>query len=144
MAVSSGGGHWVQLLRLTPAFDNCDVTFVTVNRSYRSQVPGHRFYAVHDATRWSKISLIKMAFALAFIMLKERPEVVVSTGAAAGYVALRIGRFIRARTIWLDSVANVEHLSMSGQKMGPYADLWLTQWQHLAMPNGPHCLGTVL
>jgi UDP-N-acetylglucosamine:LPS N-acetylglucosamine transferase len=144
MAVSSGGGHWVQLLRLTPAFDNCDVTFVTVNRSYRSQVPGHRFYAVTDANRWTKIALIKAAFALAFIMLKERPDVVVSTGAAPGYLALRIGRFIHARTIWLDSVANVEQLSLSGQKMGPYADLWLTQWQHLATPNGPRCLGTVL
>ena len=134
----------MQLLRLAPAFDSCDVTFVTVNRAYRSQVPGHRFYAVNDATRWNKLALIRMTLALAFIMIKERPEVVVSTGAAPGYVALRIGRFIRARTIWLDSVANVERLSMSGEKMGRYADLWLTQWEHLARPNGPHCLGTVL
>lgn len=134
----------MQLLRLAPAFDSCDVAFVTVNRAYRSQVSGHRFYAVNDATRWNKLALIKMTLALAFIMIKERPDVVVSTGAAPGYVALRIGRFIRARTIWLDSVANVERLSMSGEKMGPYADLWLTQWQHLATPNGPRCLGSVL
>lgn len=144
MAVSSGGGHWVQLLRLAPAFDSCDVAFVTVNHAYRSQVSGHRFYAVNDATRWNKIALIKMTLALAFIIIKERPDVVVSTGAAPGYVALRIGRFVGARTIWLDSVANVERLSMSGEKIGPYADLWLTQWQHLATPKGPHCLGTVL
>ena len=31
LAVSSGGGHWVQLLRIAPAFENCDVTFVTVH-----------------------------------------------------------------------------------------------------------------
>ena len=144
MAVSSGGGHWVQLLRLAPAFNSCDVAFVTVNRAYRSQVSGHRFYAVNDATRWNKLALIRMTLALAFIMIRERPDVVVSTGAAPGYVALRIGRLMRARTIWLDSAANVERLSMSGEKMGPYADLWLTQWEHLATPDGPQCLGTVL
>jgi hypothetical protein len=30
MAVSSGGGHWIQLLRVSPAFSGCDITFVTV------------------------------------------------------------------------------------------------------------------
>ena len=92
MAVSSGGGHWVQLLRVSPAFANCDVTFVTVHASYRPQVADHRFYAVNDATRWNKLGLIRMALKLAWIILKERPEVVISTGAAPGYVALRIGQ----------------------------------------------------
>ena len=36
MAVASGGGHWVQLLRLTPAFVDLDLVFVTVNEAYRS------------------------------------------------------------------------------------------------------------
>jgi hypothetical protein len=38
LAVSSGGGHWVQLLRLAPAFKGHDVVYVTVNRNYRGQV----------------------------------------------------------------------------------------------------------
>ena len=33
LALSSGGGHWVQLLRLRPAFDDgCEVTFATVDK----------------------------------------------------------------------------------------------------------------
>lgn len=144
MAVSSGGGHWVQLLRVAPAFVRCDVTFVTVHGSYRSQVAGHRFYTVNDATRWNKVGLITMTLKLASIIWKEKPEVVVSTGAAPGYVALRLGRLMGARTIWLDSIANIERLSMSGQKIGPHADLWLTQWQHLATAEGPHYVGSVL
>ena len=134
----------MQLLRVMPAFAGCDVAFVTVHESYRSQVPGHRFYVVNDATRWNKVGLITMALRLASVMWKEKPNVVISTGAAPGYVALRLGRLLGARTIWLDSIANIERLSMSGQKIGRRADLWLTQWPHLAKSDGPHYEGSVL
>jgi hypothetical protein len=144
LAVSSGGGHWVQLLRVSSAFESSDVTFVTVHESYRSQVPNHKFYVVNDANRWNKLGLIRAARRLAWIVWNEKPEIVISTGAAPGYIALRLGRMMGARTIWLDSIANVEELSMSGLRIGRYADLWLTQWPHLARPEGPHYAGSVL
>jgi hypothetical protein len=144
LAVASGGGHWVQLLRIIPAFEDCDVAFVTVHESYREQVPNFRFYAINDASRWNKLGLIKTACNLACIIWKEKPDFLVSTGAAPGYIAMRLGRMMGARTIWLDSMANVDELSMSGRKIGRYADLWLTQWPHLARPEGPHYAGSVL
>lgn len=144
LAIASGGGHWVQLLRLLPAFDGCDVAFVTVNDAYRSQVSYHRFYSITDATRWNKLKLVSMALHLAWIMLKERPDVAISTGAAPGYVGLRLARMLGAKTIWIDSIANVEELSLSGKRIGRYADLWLTQWPHLARPAGPRYYGGVL
>ncbi|WP_245471098.1 UDP-N-acetylglucosamine--LPS N-acetylglucosamine transferase [Bradyrhizobium genosp. SA-3] len=144
LAVASGGGHWVQLLRIRDAFEGCEVIFVTVHESYRAQVPGHKFYVVNDANRWTKFKLLKTAKSLTSIILHERPDIVVSTGAAPGYLALRLGRMMGARTVWLDSIANVEHLSMSGFRIGHSADLWLTQWPHLARPEGPHYEGSVL
>ena len=144
LAVSSGGGHWVQLLRIRAAFENCDVVFATVHDSYRSQVPDHKFYVVNDSNRWNKLALLRTAYKLAWIFWKERPDIVVSTGAAPGYIALRIARLLKKRTVWLDSVANVEQLSLSGLKIGRYADLWLTQWPHLAKPGGPQYGGSVL
>ncbi len=144
LAVASGGGHWVQLLRLLPAFDGHDVAFVTVSDAYRSEVSGRRFYAVNDATRWNKFGLLLLALRLLRIIRRERPEVIISTGAAPGYLALRLGRWYGARTVWIDSIANVEKLSLSGQRIGRHADLWLTQWPHLARPEGPHFAGAVL
>ncbi len=144
LAVSSGGGHWVQLLRLQPAFDGHRVTYVTVHPAYREDVPGERFRAINDGTRWSKAKLALMAIRLLWIVLVERPNVVISTGAAPGFFALRLGKLMGARTIWVDSIANVEQLSMSGQLVRPHADLWLTQWPHLAGPAGPHYLGGIL
>jgi UDP-N-acetylglucosamine:LPS N-acetylglucosamine transferase len=144
LAVASGGGHWVQLLRLVPALESSDVAFVTVSETYRSQVPRGRFYVVPDATRWNKLKLVWMAIKVLSVIARERPDVILSTGAAPGFLALRIGHLLGARTIWVDSIANVEQLSMSGRKIGSHADLWLTQWPHLARAEGPHYVGAVL
>lgn len=145
LALSSGGGHWVQLLRLRPAFANCDVVFATVNEGYRANLAaGSEFRIIPDANRWNKLGLLKVLFAIFRLLWRERPDVVISTGAAPGYFAVRIGNLLGARTIWVDSVANGEELSLSGQKAGPHAALWLTQWAHLAKPGGPHHHGSVL
>ena len=144
LAISSGGGHWVQLLRLRPAFDDQDVAYVTVHRDYASDVPGCRYFVINDATRWNKVGLVRMAIRLVMIFLRFRPHVVVSTGAACGYFALRFAKLMGARTIWIDSIANVEELSMTGRLVRPYADLWLTQWPELSCPDGPDFQGAVL
>ncbi|HWO35935.1 MAG TPA: hypothetical protein VNO32_44665 [Candidatus Acidoferrum sp.] len=144
LAVASSGGHWTQLLRILPALTSSEIVFVTVLQSYRSQVPENRFYFVNDANRWNKLRLITLAIRVAWIIGKERPDVVVSTGAAPGYFALLFGRLFGARTIWIDSITNIERLSMSGSLVGRHADLWLTQWPHLARPEGPHFGGSVL
>lgn len=144
LAVASGGGHWVQLLRLAPAFADCEVVFVTVQEAYRWDVEGHRFYSITDATRHTKLQLIRTVLELFWIVLKERPDVVISTGAAPGFVATVLGKLSGAKTIWVDSIANVEQLSMSGRLAGRYAHLWLTQWPHLATKEGPQFRGAVL
>lgn len=144
LAVASGGGHWVQLLRLLPAFADMDVVFVTVDKLYQDQVAGSKLYVVRDATRWNKFGLVLMASQLAWVMLRERPAAVISTGAAPGFVAVVLGWLIGARTIWLDSIANLECLSLSGMRAGRFADLWLTQWPHLSRAKGPHYVGSIL
>ncbi len=144
MAISSGGGHWVQLLRLRPALEGSDTLFVTVNEGYRSDVEGSPFRVITDATRWEKLRLVWCSIQILWILILERPDVILSTGAAPGYLAIRMGRLFGAKTIWLDSIANVETLSLSGQRIGRYADLWLTQWEHLNTPEGPYFKGSVL
>jgi UDP-N-acetylglucosamine:LPS N-acetylglucosamine transferase len=144
LAVSSGGGHWVELIRIAPAFEGHDVAFATVDRTYLSGAGAARFYTFRDVTRWDKLRWVQTISKLIWILLRERPDVVISTGALPGYFALRLAKWFGARTIWLDSLANVEELSMSGQKIAKHADLWLTQWPHLAKQNGPLYRGTVL
>ena len=144
LAVASGGGHWVQLLRMLPAFAGSEIVYVTTLGSYRQHVAPSRFYVVCDGNRWNKIRLLRMALKILYVIVRERPNVVISTGAAPGYFALRIGKWFGATTIWVDSIANAEKLSLSGARIGPHADLWLTQWPHLARADGPRFEGAVL
>lgn len=144
LGVSSGGGHWVELLRLFPAFAGHDLVLVTVDQAYRSEAGAARFYAVRDVTRWDKWRWPQTLLKLLWIFVRERPDVVISTGALPGYFALRLAKLFGARTIWLDSIANVDELSMSGKMIGSHADLWLTQWPHLATADGPLYRGSVL
>jgi UDP-N-acetylglucosamine:LPS N-acetylglucosamine transferase len=132
LAVASSGGHWVQLRRLSPAFEGHDVAYLTTDPGHRDEVGGARFHTVVDANRWERVKLVRSALKTLWVLLRERPDVVVSTGAAPGYLALRLGKLLGARTAWIDSVANVEELSLSGQMASRQADLCLTQWSHLA------------
>lgn len=144
LAVASGGGHWVQLMRIRPAFADADVTYVTVRPTYAGDVPDEKFRVVPDATRWNKFKLIVMATRLLWIVATVRPHVVISTGAAPGYFALRFGRWFGARTCWIDSVANAEELSLSGRKVMPYATCVLSQWPDVAFAAGVDHAGSVL
>ena len=151
LAVASGGGHWVQLRRLVPAFSGHEVVYVTIHDVYKTDVPGEKIYIVNDATRWDRIGSLKLALRILWIVLRERPHAVVSTGAAPGCYAIIFASFLGAKTVWLDSVANIEQMSMSGMMVRRYSGLWLTQWEHLstsaadALPgsDGPEFAGKV-
>lgn len=111
------------------------MAYLTTDPGHRDDVAPARFYAVSDANRWSKFTLLLSALQILWVLLRERPDVVISTGAAPGYCAIRWAKWLGAHTVWVDSVANVAELSLSGRMASRKADLCLTQWPHLA--GGP-------
>lgn len=144
LLVASSGGHWIQLNRLLPAFEGCEKYFVTTEPNYRTTIGDNTFLLVPDASQWNKLRVLWLALVTLKHVLKVRPDIVVTTGAAPGFFAVMFGKKIGAKTIWLDSIANVDELSLSGKMAEKYADLWLTQWEHLAVPGGPRFVGAVL
>ena len=140
-------------MRLRPAWSGMNVTYVGTDPGLealiRERAPeppenSFQFHHVVDANRWTKMKLLKQLFQLLFIILRTRPHVIITTGAAPGYFALRIGKLLGARTIWVDSIANAEEMSLSGYRVQKFADLWLTQWEHLATSEGPDYKGSVI
>jgi UDP-N-acetylglucosamine:LPS N-acetylglucosamine transferase len=153
LAVASAGGHFIQLCRLMPALRGCEVAFVTTDPALHVEVASKAnecglgtssFHVTTEANRWQKARLVRAGIEIALILMKVRPTVVITTGAAPGYLALRLAALIGIRTVWIDSIANAEALSLSGRKAGKHADLWLTQWEHLTQPDGPHYRGSVV
>ena len=145
LALASAGGHWVQLQRITPAFAGWDIAFACTDPHYGDDIPGQRYYTISDANRFTRHRLPLAALQICWIIRRERPDLIISTGAAPGLIALLLGKLVfRRRTIWIDSMANADRLSTSGRLAGRLADLWLTQWPHLAEADGPQFWGPVL
>ncbi|PIE22359.1 MAG: UDP-N-acetylglucosamine--LPS N-acetylglucosamine transferase [Planctomycetota bacterium] len=151
LAISSGGGHWVELRRLSRAFEGCHVTWCTTHPDYREDLSAEagdnspRFFWVPEANRMRKLRMIGQFFSVFWVLLRVRPGVIVSTGSSPGFFAVCIGKLLfRAKTVWVQSIADTEGMSRSGKLAGRFADLWLTQWEHLAQPEGPHYHGAIV
>lgn len=144
LAVASGGGHWDQLMQLRSVFDRFDTTYVSTNADLATRDGVTGMLVIPDANRNRPLDAARSLATAMAIVRRVRPAVVISTGALPGLFCLAAGRLHGARTIWLDSLANAEQLSMSGRMAGRFATLWLTQWEHMAAPGGPVYSGSLL
>jgi exopolysaccharide biosynthesis glucuronosyltransferase PssD len=143
LLVASGGGHWAELKRCMGAFDSSRCVVITTRSFGRADVDCDRHFVVPEASRWSKRDLLRQAWEISGLVKRIRPRLVVSTGAAPGYWAIRFGKQRSARTVWIDSLANAAEISLSGRKAAHFSDRWLTQWPHLAVEGGPEFAGAV-
>jgi UDP-N-acetylglucosamine:LPS N-acetylglucosamine transferase len=132
LCVASTGGHFVQLMQILSGLEGCDVHVVTTYDGDRTASDPWDHYTVPDSSRWSRWSVVRSAVRLTILIWRLRPAVLVTTGAAPGYLALRIARFFGARTLWIDSAANVDEVSLAGRMAHAHADEFLVQWPHIA------------
>lgn len=144
MAVASGGGHWQQMMALRPAFAGCAAFYVTTIAGLPEQFDAHPSRIVRDCNRNEPVATLICTLGLLRVVLVQRPDVVVSTGALPGVIALALGRLVGARTVWIDSIANSEEMSMSGRLARRVAHLWMSQWPHVAAESGAEYAGSVL
>jgi hypothetical protein len=135
LAIASVGGHWIELLRIMPLFKGKKVTFISNKSSLSDTVKGYKFLTVPDANRNNVLKLLKCVASIFGLILFLRPQVIITTGAAPGLLGILIGKFLGIKTIWIDSIANAEKLSLSGLIALWLADRVYTQWEHLANPK---------
>jgi hypothetical protein len=144
LAVASGGGHWVQMQRLRPALENWDTNYATVGPCDPTVVAPAPVFLLPDANARTPFRMLWLLVRVAWLVLRLRPDMVITTGAAPGYWAVRLGRLCGARTIFLDSIANAEKLSLSAHLAFGKADVTLTQWPEVAASSGAQYWGAVV
>jgi len=144
LAVSSGGGHWVQMQRLKSAFEGAEVHYATTDPTVAAEIRSGRVHVYPDANKETPVKLALCLARLAWIVLRVRPDAIVSTGAAGGLIAIRLGRLIGARTMFIDSIANARELSVSARLALGVADRVLSQWPSVAERTGADYRGAVL
>ena len=138
----SGGGHVRQILDLEPAWSTHDYFFVTEDTVLgRSVATQHRTHFVpHYAAGQVRMQGplkplwggLRNAFRSATIMLRERPDVVVSTGAGAVFFAVLWARLLGARVVVVDSFARFDRPSLFARLAQPLAHDLVVQSAALA------------
>lgn len=144
LAAASGGGHWEQLMLLRPTLAQYDIRFATTEPAVAVQHGIAGAERLPDCNQNMPFRSALCALAALRVVLRHRPRIVISTGAAPGFFCILAGRLIGARTLWIDSVANGEELSMCGKLSKRFAHECWTQWEHLAGPDRPRYHGAVL
>jgi UDP-N-acetylglucosamine:LPS N-acetylglucosamine transferase len=132
LAVASGGGHVVELLRLQPAFEGHDLVYMSTQESYAASFAGAQYVTVPDISRWNPLRIPIVLTKMFRTMARIRPDVVLTTGAAPGVLALFIGWLMGAKTIWVEASCHTEQISISGKICLLFASRVYTQWPHLA------------
>lgn len=122
-----------QLLALTESWNRHETFCVTTTEVVREKLS--RFgtvYIVGECNRQYPLRVVRVLAKCIKILLKEKPDVVLSTGAAAGCMLCLLAKVLGAKVIWIDSITNVERISLSGRMVRYVADLFLVQWPELA------------
>ena len=134
LAISSPGGHWVQLNRICGRLSSeHSIVYASPRSQYQlDSSEGETVHNIVDASADTKWMLVPLMAQIAVLIIRERPRIIISTGAAPGVVAMLLGRVLRIRTIWVDSIANVQSLSSSGAMALRFSDVILTQWESLS------------
>jgi len=130
---ASSGGHLTQLLKVKDVWQGYEVFCVSSAAIVREKLERFgRTYIVNECNRKHPVKSLRVLFQCLSISVKERPSVVISTGAAPGILMCLTARLFSAKIVWLDSIANTERLSMSGRMVRPFAGLMLSQWPDVA------------
>lgn len=121
-----------------------DIRYATTDSAIARQHGVGQAEILPDCNQNMPIASARCAVAALRIVARIRPDVVISTGAAPGFFCILFGRMLGAKTLWIDSVANGEELSMCGKLSKRFAHECLTQWEHLSARPSPKYRGAVL
>ena len=137
--VGSSGGHLAQLIALRPFWLNEDRFWVTFDTpDARSLLAEERVFWCHHPTNRNLWNLVRNTILAARLLFRERPRLVVSTGAGAAIPFFWLGALLRIRTVFIEVIDRIDHPTLTGRLVAPVATAVLLQWpeQLRAYPRG--------
>ena len=125
------GGHLTQALTLAKDLKKHEIFFVTsYSGRFRTSNLKWKFYHVINPAR----NLLKFVilFVQAFlIIIKEKPDAIISTGSNIPIPFFLLGKIMRKRLVYIESISRVSKPSLSGKMLYPLSDMFFVQWEHL-------------
>jgi UDP-N-acetylglucosamine:LPS N-acetylglucosamine transferase len=146
MFVASNGGHLAQLLALQTWWSGRERIWVSFDKpDARSQLKDERTVWAHWPTTRNVPNLLRNFVLAVRTMRKERPEVVVSTGAAVALPFFIIARLMGVPTIFIEVYDRLDSRTLSGRLCRPFSTHFLVQWpEQEALYPGSTVVGPLL
>ena len=131
---ASLGGHLEEIAKLVELGNQYDIFLVTEKGGFIELNFCKRVYYLSQINRKEILflpKLIKNFFQSFHILLKEKPDNIISTGALVTFPICLLGKLMRKRVIYIESFARVDTASLTGKLMYRIADLFIVQWEEL-------------
>lgn len=143
---ASSGGHYEQLLMLRPLMDKYDSFVITEETLYKSELQGKKTYYLKQVNRREKTFLFCMlinTIRSLNIYIREKPDVVISTGVLAVIPICLIAKLFGRKLIYIESFAKVTSSTLSGKLLYKFADRFYVQWEPMleVFPNAVYLGG---
>jgi len=135
--VCSAGGHLAEISHLKKCYSKYPHFFITFERiDTKNLADREKVYFIEDPSR-SPIKFLRSLFQSLRILNKERPSVIMSTGAGIAVAPCYIGKLIfKSKIIFFESFCRIEEPSLSARLIYPIADLFFVQWKDLLKKYG--------
>lgn len=141
--VCSSGGHLKQLQAIKSGLTVKPHFFISTTEVEDTEAETHNV-VFQDCSLKTPLLLAVCTLQTLRFMLKHRPSLVVSTGAAPGGIAIFLAkRIFKSKTIWIDSMANTKVPSKTGKLVKRYCDVWISQWQDIAISQSGTYIGKI-
>lgn len=130
--VTSSGGHLAQLHLLKDSWKNYDRFWVTfdkddANTLLKEEVVHHCYYPTNRSVK----NTIKNTWLAIKLLTKERPDVIISTGAAVAVPFFYIGKLFGCKTVYVEIFDRIDTPTLTGKLVRPVTDEFIVQWESM-------------
>jgi UDP-N-acetylglucosamine:LPS N-acetylglucosamine transferase len=133
LLVASSGGHLIELLELAGAYDRACRHWVTFDKlDAHVLLAGESVVYAYSPTNRHIGNLVRNGFLAFRLLARLRPDAVITTGAGVGVPFIYAARLLGIKAIYVESLARIEKLSLSGRLVYPMTSHFFVQWPELA------------
>lgn len=132
--IASTGGHFEQLMMLKPLMNKYESIIVTERSQYSVGNNDYKTYYLIQVNRKEKLFLVRMfinSLKSIKIILIEKPDVIISTGALATIPLCLFGKIFRKKIIFIESFAKINSPTLTGKLVYKFADQFYVQWEEM-------------
>jgi len=130
--VGSSGGHLTHLYMLKPFWLDHDRFWVTFNKEdARSVLEGERMIPCYYPTNRSLKALLINSVLAWKTLRREKPDLIISSGAAVAVPFFYLGRLFGAKTIYMEVFDRIDKPTLTGRLVYPVTDRFLVQWEEM-------------